>query len=67
MFKDTATQTTLSTKYFWRERFDPPPFPWECDDEDDDFRFYELRYGDNVLGSDDPAFIRGFNTATKTN
>jgi hypothetical protein len=48
MFKDTAAKTTLPTKYFWRERFEPPPFPWECDDEDGDFRFYELRYGAKV-------------------
>ena len=48
MFKTTATKTTLPTKYFWRERFEPPPFQWECDDEEGDFRFYELRYGAKI-------------------
>ena len=48
MFSSSPITSELPTRYFHREPHTIPECRWECDDEDGDYRLYELRYGAKV-------------------
>ena len=48
MFSSSPITSQFPTRYFHREPNTIPNGPWECDDEDGDYRIYELRYGAKV-------------------
>ena len=48
MFSSQPSASQLPTRYFHREPNTPPEWCYECDEEDGDYRIYELRYGAKV-------------------
>lgn len=48
MFSSSPTTSELPTRYRHRGPENAPVWGWECDDEDGDYRIYELRYGAKV-------------------